>query len=165
MATLYEVTDQVKQLIQMSEDPDVDREVLRDTIDSVEGEYEDKMESYVIAIKKVESDMDMFKREIERLQRILSTGNNAIKQMKIRMLDSMDELDIQKVKTEHFTLSRVKNGGLQPMWITPNIDDIPEEFIIRKPMADTDKIRDALKKGKSLGFAGLEERGVHLAIR
>lgn len=165
MATLYEVTGQVLELIQMSEDPDVDRETLRDTMDGLEGEYNDKMESYVIAIKKVEADMDMFKKEIERLQRILSTGNNAIKQMKSRMLQSMEELDLPKVKTEHFTLSRVKNGGLQPMWITPEIADIPEEFLIRKPMADTDKIRDALKSGKNLGFARLEERGTHLSIR
>ena len=165
MVTLYEVTDQVKQLIQMSEDPDVDREVWRDTMDAVEGEYGDKMESYVVAIKKVESDMEMVKKEVERLQRILSTGNNAIRQMKCRMLESMDELNLQKVKTEHFTLSRTKNGGLQPMWITPEIADIPEEYLIRKPVADTEKIREALKSGAQLPFAGLEERGTHLSIR
>lgn len=67
-----------------------------------------------------------------------------------------------KLQTEHFKISAVKNGGLQPMKIT---GDVPEEYLEYKPQPDNKKIRDALNDGITLDFAHLEERGTHLNIR
>ncbi len=42
MSTLYELTDEYRQLLEMLEDPDEDPEVIRDTMEGISGELEDK---------------------------------------------------------------------------------------------------------------------------
>lgn len=42
MATLYELTDEYKQLLDMLEDDTVDPELLKDTLEAVDGEIEVK---------------------------------------------------------------------------------------------------------------------------
>ena len=42
MATLYELTDEYRQLLEMMEDDTVDPEILKDTLEAVDGEIEVK---------------------------------------------------------------------------------------------------------------------------
>ena len=81
------------------------------------------------------------------------------------LLDAMDTMGTNKIQTEHFRVSIAKNGGKQPMYVDPNIEAIPEEYIIRRPEPDKEKIREALDAGQELEFAKLLERGTHLSIR
>ena len=44
MATLYELTDEYRMLLEMAEDPDIDLVTLNDTLEGLTGEIEDKAE-------------------------------------------------------------------------------------------------------------------------
>lgn len=160
--TLYDLTGEYMELLTMMEDPDVDPEVLQDTLEAVGGEIEDKAEGYVCVAKELEAEADKFDKEIERLIKNRDSLRNNAKRVKATLLSAMDLIDKPKLTTEHFRVSIARNGGLQPMKIT---GDVPEEYLIYKPEPDNKKIREALDNGLVLDFAHLEERGRHLNIR
>ena len=163
--TLYELTAEYQNLLELAEDPETDPEVFNDTMEGLTGEIEIKAEGYVIVMKELEAQADKLDKEISRLTARKSTCQNSIKRMKESLMSAMQATGKTKLPTEHFKLSIAKNGGVQPMYVTPEIKDIPEEYIIRKPEPDNNKIRQALTEGKNLDFAHLEERGVHLSVR
>ena len=160
--TLYDLTSEYIQLLAMMEDPDVDPEVLQDTMEAIDGEIEYKAEGYVCVAKELEAEADKFDKEIERLIRNRDSLRNNAKRVKATLLNAMDLIDKPKITTEHFKVSIAKNGGLQTMKIT---GEIPEDYLLYKPEPDNKKIREALDSGLVLDFAHLEERGRHLNIR
>lgn len=160
MATIYEIRNVFIELLEIAQDPDVDPQVIADTMESIEGEFEDKADSYVVVMKELQAQADKFGKEIERLTTHKTTISNNINRMKSILLESMHAIGKDKLQTEHFKLSVRKNGGLAPLKIT---GDVPDEFCKFEP--DNAKIRAALDEGENLDFAELDERGVHLDIR
>lgn len=165
MATLYQLKEEYAQLLALAEEPETDAATLMDTLEGLHGEIEDKAEGYVCVIKELEAEIDKFKAESDRLASYCLTLSNRVRAMKLSLLDTMDTMGANKIQTEHFRVSIAKNGGKQPMYVDPNIEAIPEEFIIRRPEPDKEKIREALDAGQELEFAKLLERGTHLSIR
>ena len=128
-------------------------------------EIEDKAEGYACVIKELEAEADKFDAEIVRLTAQRDRYNNQVKRMKETLMTSMIAMGKTKIPTAHFKVSVANNGGLQPLFVEPDLSKLPEEYIIREPKADNKKIRDALAKGVALDFAHLEPRGQHLSIR
>ena len=161
MATIFEIKDRIRYFYDFISDPEseYDEQIFRDTLESLDGELEDKLEAYMRVIVQLEADADGIKGQIDRLQRQYNACKNPATRMKQTMLQVMQELNKPKVQTEHFKLAVQKNGGLQPLKIT---GDVPAEYCKLEP--DNGKIREALKKG-DLDFAHLEERWVHLSVR
>lgn len=161
MATIFEIRDRIKYFYDFISDPEseYDDQIFRDTLESLDGELEDKLEAYMRAVVQLESDAEGIKKQIDRLQRQYDACKNPATRMKQTMLQVMQELNRPKVQTEHFKLAVQKNGGSKPLKIT---GDVPAEYCKLEP--DNGKIREALEKGK-LDFAHLEERGVHLSVR
>lgn len=160
--TLYDLTGEYIELLQLAEDPDTDPEVLSDTMEGLEGEIEDKAEGYVCVAKELEAEAEKFDKEIERLTKCRDSLRGNAKRVKACLLTAMDLINKPKLTTEHFKVSIAKNGGLQPMKIT---GAVPEEYLLYKPEPDNKKIREALDSGLALDFAHLEERGRHLNIK
>lgn len=158
--TLYELTDEYKQLLDMMEDPDIDPQIITDTMEGVQGEIEIKAEGYIRVMKELEAEADKINNELKRLGNRWDSCQTNIKRLKESLLATMQVMDKPKIQTEHFRLSIAKNGGVQPMKIT---GDVPPEFCKLEP--DNKKIREALYEGDNLDFAHLEERGVHLNVR
>jgi hypothetical protein len=162
--TLYELKDEYKQLLEMLEDPDIDPQVIADTMEAVSGELDVKCDSYVVIIKKLEAQVEMIDTELIRLEKNKTALTGNIKRMKSSVLDAIQLTGQRKMETDHFKLSIVKNGGKQPMEVD-EIEKIPQAYISMKPVADIEKIRKELEAGGELEFARLKPRGEHLGIR
>ena len=63
--TLYELTGQYLELLDMAED--ADPEVFADTLEGIDGEIEDKADNYAKVIRTLEGDVQSVKSEIDRL--------------------------------------------------------------------------------------------------
>lgn len=162
--TLYELKDEYKQLLEMLEDPDIDPQVIADTMEAVSGELDVKCDSYVVIIKKLEAQVEMIDTELIRLEKNKTALTGNIKRMKSSVLDAIQMTGQRKMQTDHFKLSIVKNGGKQPMEVD-EIEKIPQDYLTMKPVANMEKIRQELEGGGQLDFARLKERGEHLGIR
>ena len=74
----------------------------------------------------------------------------------------MKETGKTKFATNLFSFSIARNGGKQALTID---SEVPAEYTKTVIENDTDKIRQALEKGKKLPFAHLEPRGERLSIK
>ncbi len=159
MATLYELTGQYQQLLEMIQNDEFDEWTLKDTLEGLDGEIEIKADGYAKVIKELEGNVDTLKNEIDRLSRKKSSYENNIKIMKESLENTMKITGKTKFKTELFSFNIQNNP---PRLVIDK--DVPEQFLIpQPPRVDNARIKDLLKQ-QELDFAHLEV-GQSLRIR
>ena len=162
MSTLYQLTGEYLQLLEMMQDPDLDPQTLADTMEGLTGEIEIKAENYAIVIDDLQTESAKFRKEAARLLKHADRLDANADRMKENLMQSMIATGREKFKSEHYRFSVVGNGGVKPLKFT---GEVPEEYMRMKPEVDNKKIREALDAGQTLSFAHLEERGKHLSIK
>lgn len=174
MSSIYELTGEFLQLLDMLEDEEVDEQVIMDTLESVEYEIEDKADGYAKIIKALESDVDGIQKENDRLSARKKTYENRIKWLKQNLEMCMRATGKKKFTTDLFSFNIQKNGGKRKLTIDVDVENIPEEYRIKQPDAvNGDKLREYLKEKGLEGQDGslncewchLEPQGESLRIR
>ena len=159
MSNLYELTQDYLQIMSMMEDPELDAQVLADTMEAVEGALEIKAENYAKVIRNLEGDILAIKSEVERLTNKRKALENNIRNMKEALQEAMILTDKQKFKTELFAFSIQKNA---PSVIidAESIESVPEEYLrFKEPEIDKTAIKEAIVSGANLdGIAHLETK-------
>lgn len=159
MATLYELQGAYAKIQQMIEEGVED---LQDTLESIEGALEEKLESYAMVIRNIESDVEGLKAEEKRLAERRKIMESGIKRMKENMQNAMSSTGEKKIKGEKFTFTVQKNPPSLNI-----VDDkvIPDEFITIETVRNIDK-KALLAKAKEQEVPGVEIRqGESLRIR
>ena len=168
MGTLYDITGDLLLLQDMLEDS-VDDQVLLDTLEGVQGEYEVKLESYCKVIKNLEADIEALKNEAKRLTDKRKLLENNIDRLKKVMFDSMKATGTAKVKGQLFNVSIQKNGGKIPVNYDKDNKNItahlPDNLVIVTETPALDAIRELLEAGKVVEGFTLGERGESLRIK
>lgn len=163
--TLYEMTEDYETVLNMLYDPEVDEDVIFDTLEGIEGEIEDKADGYAKLIMELKADAQKIKDEEQRLYARRISIENRQKRILQTLQANLEFIGKTKFKTDLFSFNVQKNGGLQPMAITGGLTDIPEEFLIpQDPVPDKKAIREYLKEN-SASWAHLEPYGRTLRIR
>lgn len=174
MSSIYELTGEFLQLLDMLEDEEVDEQVIMDTLESVECEIEDKADGYAKIIKSLEADVDGIQKENDRLAARRKTYENRIKWLKQNLEMCMRATGKKKFTTDLFSFNIQKNGGKRKLTIDVDVEKIPEEYRIKQPDAvNGDKLREYLKDNGLEGQDGslncewchLEPQGESLRIR
>lgn len=162
MATLYELTNDWQTLIELAEDPDVDEEVLNDTLSAIDGEIEVKAEGYAMVMQQLQNDVDALKYEEKRLAGRRTVIENNIQRMKKHLQEAMEITGKTKFKTTLFSFN-IQNNPASVV-----IDDatkIPKEFLIQQePKIDKTSIKEILKESGNTDWAHLEQ-GKSLRIK
>ena len=162
---LYEFTEQWDAVFNMMEDGETDEQVIFDTLESIEGEIEDKADNYAKMIRNLQASVDVLKAEEERLYYRRKSTENHIQRLKDNLQANLEFIGKTKFKTDLFSFSVAKNGGKQPLSITDNLDEIPGKYLIpQPPKVNNDAVRELLKE-KTVDWAHLEPYGRHLNIR
>ena len=157
MNTLYQLTADYLNLLEMAEDPDIDEQAFMDTLDGIEGAIEIKAENYAKIMRQLEADAAACDAESKRLKNKAKTIENNIKRMKQALQYAMVATGKTKFKTALFSFGIQKNPASVVMDET-YIENIPERFLVRKdPEINRKAIRDAINAGEDLeGLAHLE---------
>ena len=163
MSRLYELKENYKQVVDMLYEEEFDEQCILDTLESIEGEIEDKADNYAVIIKELLADAEICKQEKLRLEARQKSFENRAKFLKDRLKEVMRETGKTKFKTAKFSFGVQKNGGLAPLWIDEDYSNIPQKYLKVEP--DNTKIRQALDSGENIIFAHYEERGESLRIR
>lgn len=163
MSSLYELKENYKQIEEMLYEEEIDEKLILDTLESIEGEIEDKADNYAVIIKELLGDAEVCKQEKIRLETRQKSFENRAKLLKDRLEEIMRETGKTKFKTAKFSFGIQKNGGLLPLWIDEDYSNIPQKYLKVEP--DNSKIRQALDNGENIIFARYEERAESLRIR
>ena len=160
--TLYDLTADYMALQEMMED-DISDDALLDSMESIEGLYEDKIDGYAAVIRTLEAEATAYKEEADRMANKAKVIRNNINRMKNAMYESMLQTGIRKVKGKRFTVAIQKNGGKAPFVLTwDNPNTLPDELVERKP--NIEAIREFTEKnGETYGY--FAERGESLRIK
>lgn len=164
--SLYSLATEYEVLKEMLTDPECDIELIKDTMEGLQGDIEAKAENYGKIIRMMQYDSAACKAEEKRFHNKAQTIDNRVDYLKKRMMDSMDVAGMKTIKTQLFEFRIKKNGGIAPLVLRDGItpDDVPPEFIKVRVEFDKDAIRKAAEKGEC-EFAHIGERGKSLTIR
>nr|DAN62451.1 MAG TPA: resistance protein [Caudoviricetes sp.] len=134
---------------------DLDPEVMKDTLDSIEDAIEGKAENIAKLIRNLESDVSAYKEEEDRLKTKRQATENKVKWLKTYLEDNMKLTGKTKFKSGMFNFSIQKNPA------SVNITDekiIPVEFLIQQPpKVDKTSIKEILKRGIEVPGAELKQ--------
>ncbi|MFG3613122.1 siphovirus Gp157 family protein [Rummeliibacillus stabekisii] len=159
MANLYELQGAYARIQSMIESGE---EGLEDTLESVEGALEEKLESYAMVIRNIESDVEGLKSEEQRLAGRRKSMESDIKRMKAHMQNAISSTGEKKIQGEKFTFTVQKNPPSLNI-----VDDkaIPDEFVTVETVRNIDK-KALLAKAKQEEIPGVEiKQGEILRIR
>ena len=169
MSRLYELTSDLLQLQELLEDSEADEQLLKDTLEAVQGEYDAKMEAYAKVIKNLEADMDALKTEAKRLTDKRKVLENNVSRLKTAMYDSMKATGKTKAGGQLFTVAIQKNGGVIPINYDKNDKNItanlPDQLVNIVETPNLEAIRELLEAGKVVDGFTLGERGESLRIK
>lgn len=166
MASLYQLTGELMQLFEMLEDPEMDEQAVRDTMEAVEGEFDAKVDGWLRVIRSVEAEAKQLREEEKHLAARRQAAENNAKRMKgfveecLRAAGRTEAGEILKAKIQ-------KNGGVLPLRFKEGFEakDAPDLYKRVEYSFDTDAIRAALDAGGVLDFVEYGERGESLRIK
>ena len=161
---LYELTGSIREFMELCADPEaeLDQQIIKDTLEGLDGAYDDKVEGWCKVIKNLDAEAKALKEEAKRLQGRQKTIENNIDRMKAALMESLKATG--KIEAGGLLKAKIqKNGGLLPV-IVDDVE-IPEEFQKITIEANKEAIRDALDQGKELSFARYGERGESIRIK
>ncbi|EAA0093701.1 TPA: siphovirus Gp157 family protein [Listeria innocua] len=142
MSTLYSIQGKYQQLLNLAEQ--LDPELLKDTLESIDDELETKAENVAFVIKELEGQSLILEKETKRLAERKNTINNNVKRLKQSLFDAMITAKKQKIKTNLFTLDIRKNP---PSVIVEDESKLLNYLIEQPKKLDKTKLGDDLKKG------------------
>lgn len=141
--SLYDLTGNFLALQEMMMDPDIDQEMIQDTLEAMDGDYEEKLENYGKIITNLSVLATGIDEEEKRLKAKKKTINNQIDRLKKNIKESMIALDKKKIKTELYSYT-IRDGV--PSVVIDDTDKVPTEFRTPQPdKIDMDGIKRLLK--------------------
>ena len=111
MSRLYELKENYKQIASMLYEEEIDEQCILDTLESIEGEIEEKADNYAVIIKELLGDAEICKQEKLRLEARQKSFENRAKLLKDKLQEVMIETGKTKFKTSKFSFGIQKNGG------------------------------------------------------
>lgn len=134
---------------------DLDPEMMKDTLDSIEDAIESKAENIAKLVRNLESDVSAYKEEEDRLKTKRQSTENKVKWLKTYLEDNMKLTGKTKFKSGMFNFAIQKNPA------SVNITDekiIPGEFLIpQPPKVDKTSLKEILKRGIEVPGAELKQ--------
>lgn len=132
MARMYELTGEYARLLGELESctADSDEDEIYAELEAVEGDISDKAENYARFIQNLESDVDAYSAEIQRLTDRKRAAENRIRRAKADLLAGMQGANMKKIQTSIGKWS-VRTNPIRVE--VEDMDKLPERFLIPQP--------------------------------
>ena len=156
MKTLYDIAEEYRELLDLMQSAEVDEETIQDTIEAtgLKDDFRNKVDGYLYVIDDLEASNKRIKNEENRLAERRRMQEKNIRKMKDMLTDTMQLLDIQKERTDRYTVW-VQNNPIKL-----SIKDeqfIPKEFYEeQQPKLNRKMLTDYLKENEDKSIKGVE---------
>lgn len=158
---LYELVGQYRALEALESSDDIPAEIIRDTLDGLEGQLQEKATNVALFIRNLESTADAIDEAAATMQARGTRLRARAKSLHSYLQFNMQASGISKVESPYFTLRLKKNP---PTVIIDSENLIPARFMRTpepapppKPAPDKKAIGDALKAGEEVPGAHSEQ--------
>lgn len=154
MASLHEITDKHRELMTLAETDEDMAQAVADTMESIEGEFEDKALSLMAVMDNIGESIPAIDAEIARLTARKKTIVNKQESMKNYLKMNMEASGIKKITCPLFTITLAKGRDIVQI---DDVDKIPADYLnIKTSYAPMKKeILAALKEGEIIEGATL----------
>lgn len=145
MAKLYEIKNEFNELLLMADEQGLSLDDIKDTIDGIEFEFEEKADSTAKMIRSLIADADAVKAEKDRLADREKALRNSADNLKKYLETMMLEVDKKKFKTKLFSFNIQKNAPI----VKVEVDELlPKKYLIPQPdKVDKKQLLKDLKAG------------------
>lgn len=148
MGRLYDITNDFVKVQEMIESGEYDEAALKDTLESLEFDLEEKAENYAKIMKNLEADIAGLKLEEERLENKRKSLENKIEYLKKNLENAMITAKHLKFKTPLFSFN-VQNNA--PSLDIETEENIPKEFYKEQaPKLDRVALLKHIKEGTEI---------------
>lgn len=162
MNELFKIANQYLQVYDMLTDPDIDEQVVNDTLEALMGEIEVHAAGFVPILERIDMEIDTCKKHKDEW----AAAEKVRKNRKQRFIDMIKTAMLAIGKTEinagDVTMKLTNAGGQAPLIVE---GEVPERFTKITIENDNSLIRKALESGENLDFARLGERAKVLKIK
>ena len=153
MATLYEMTEVSRQLIELFENEEIDEQTLQDTFEAIG--VEGKLEDYCKVIRQLEADAFVYKTEKLRFGEKQSRAEKSVERMKAAIVRYFEAVGSTGEKAGAFDLKLRKSESV----VVDDILKIDDSYLrYAEPTPDKTAIKKAIKAGVKLEGVHIEEK-------
>lgn len=164
LPSLFVLADQYRQLTTL-DDPDLPEEVIRDTLEALSGDLQDK----AVNVAKFMRNLEVFADDIDEAAKAMKERAARVRkrsdQLRAYLLSNMQACEISKIECPYFTLTVRKNP---PAVAVFDQAQVPARFMVQKPppppSLDKKAVADALKGGEDVPGCRLES-GFRLEVK
>lgn len=145
MSTLYEITQNMKQLNNYLDNEDLDEETYNNTLSIIKTELSNKSTSLIHVIKNIESDEIAIENEIKRLKAIKDRKRKNLESLKEYIKTCMEQMNLTKIETPLGNFSLRKSESVNII----NPVKIPAQYLntVVEYKPDKVKIKEDIKNG------------------
>ena len=162
---LYEIANNYQQVLQLAEAGDLDEQTVKDTLESISGEFADKARNCMMIVRQLESDSGGIKAEIDRLKSLQDQADKVVESLKNYIKFGMETVGSDKLDLGLFKLTLKA-----PSKAVEIADEsvLPEDYFVIVPETkrpDKSLISKALKDGFDVPGAKLVDGKRALLIK
>lgn len=157
---LYDVSERYKNLIQLMEDGEVPEDILKESLNSVEEEFEEKANNIAKLVKTEKAEVMALKEEIKRLTNRAKAKENNSKNLQKYLEENMIMAGKEKFKTTLFSFNIQANPKSLKI-VDENL--IPEKYKFIEINYLKDVIKNDIKNGLEVpGVNLVQTRGLRI---
>jgi hypothetical protein len=163
--TLFTLAEQYKQLEALFDSGDVPEEVIRDTLEGLQGDIAVKAKNVAFAVRNLEAGAAAIKEASKAMAERAARVQRRADSIRNYLLFCMQATGTTRLECEEFTIAVREN----PPAVVVNEDaSVPAEYMVQEPAPpprpDKKALKEALQSGKEIRGVWLE-RGVRLEIK
>lgn len=164
MSELFNLVGQYQQAYDILTDPDIDEQIIKDTLEGLMGEIEVTAAQLVPIIDRLDMEIDACKKHADEWTARKKVRENSRKRIRDMIMAAMDALGVKEMEAGDVTF-KVQNAGGQLAIEYVDGVTVPEKYTKLTIETDNKLVREALDAGEELPFAHFAPRGRTLKIK
>lgn len=157
--TLYEISNTYTEFMNAIESGDIPEEAIADTLDGIQGDFNEKADNIACIIKNLSAESVAIKAERDALNERIKSKQHREEALKAYLSSSMEAMKIPKVETARNAISFRKSTSCfiadEEDFKQRHTDLCKKELVVTIPRADIAKM---LKSGEEISGAELRTK-------
>ena len=164
MNELFNVVGQYREVYEMLTDPEVDEQVVNDTLEGLMGEIEVHAAGLIPVLDRIDMEIETCKKHKDEWAAAEKIRKNRKARLTDLIKNAMVSIGKNEIQAGDVTFKLQNAGGKLPLIVDENAT-VPERFTKIIIENDNELIRKALDDGEDLDFARFGERSKVLKIK